>query len=75
MMQQSPAVRLDKEQTELLGAFSGMHLAFTFEDRHFSSPEKIDRASWMILTFYAHLELHVQSFKVRSLGLTVPSMR
>ena len=63
-MQQKPPVSFDKEQSELLGSFSGMFLTFTFETRHFNDAAKIEKATWMLLTFYRQLDLHIESFKV-----------
>lgn len=64
-MQQKPPIELDVEQQKLLGSFNGMFVMFTFEQRHVRSEDRIEKATWMLLTFYAQLDLHVQSFKVK----------
>ena len=63
-MQKKPSVHLDVEQLKLLGSFKGLFVMFTFEPRHFSSEDRIEKSVWMLLTFHAQLDLHVQSFKV-----------
>ncbi|KAK9828397.1 hypothetical protein WJX81_003758 [Elliptochloris bilobata] len=41
----------------------GGFLAFVIEARHVAAPERVDAVAWSLLTFYAHIDVHVKRFK------------
>ena len=66
-LQQALPVQLSPEQLHHLGGFKGSFLSLVLLPSHISSDAKMDEVLWSLLTFYAFLDAHVRSFKVRML--------
>ena len=64
-LQQALPVQLSPEQLHHLGGFTGSFLSLVLLPSHISSDAKLDEVVWSLLTFYAFLDAHVRSFKVR----------
>ena len=62
-VQRRPAVPLSTVQQALLDGFRGTFLTLVLLPRRLS-PEHVDAVAWLLLTFYAYLDMHVKSFKV-----------